>query len=103
MTAPFDASQYQRVLERWRVLAEQRLEHMTQLYETGRWRRYFNEEQFIRVIRETRTAVDAWQRIAPAQATVAQLFPVQHEPALGRTQPPPSPFTSATESQRSVA
>jgi uncharacterized repeat protein (TIGR03809 family) len=103
MTAPFDASRYQRALERWRVLAEQRLEHMTQLYETGRWRRYFSEEQFITVVRETRAAAEAWRRIAPEQATVAQLFTVSDEPAVGRTQPPPSPFAAAIEPQRSVA
>jgi uncharacterized repeat protein (TIGR03809 family) len=102
MTTPFDASQYQRVLERWRVLAERRLEHMTQLYETGRWRRYFNEEQFVGVIRETRAAVDAWRRIAPDQAMVAQLFIVSEEPTSIRTPALPSPF-AAEERQRSVA
>lgn len=102
MTTPFDASQYQRVLERWRALAERRLEHITLLYETGRWRRYFSEEQFIAVIRETRAAVEAWRKIAPERATVAQLFEMSDEPALARTQPPPSPFTAAMD-QRSVA
>ena len=79
MTSSFDALRYQRALERWRVLAEQRLEHMTVLYESGRWRRYFSEEQFIGVIRETRTAVEAWRRIVPAQERVAQLFAMADE------------------------
>jgi uncharacterized repeat protein (TIGR03809 family) len=102
MTALFDASRYQRALERWRALAEQRLEHMTQLYDTGRWRRYFTEDQFIRVIRETRAAAEAWRKIAPGQASIAQFFTIPDEPALGRTQPPPSPFAATTEQQRSV-
>jgi uncharacterized repeat protein (TIGR03809 family) len=101
MTTPFDASRYQQALERWRVLAERRLEHMTQLYETGRWRRYFNEEQFVGIVRETHAAVEAWRRIAPEQATVAQLFTVADEPAYVRV-PLPSPF-AAEERQRSVA
>ena len=84
MTSSFDALRYQRALERWRVLAEQRLEHMTVLYESGRWRRYFSEEQFIGVIRETRTAVEAWRRIVPEQERVAQLFAMADETASCR-------------------
>jgi len=102
MTTPFDASQYQRALERWRALAERRLEHMTLLYETGRWRRYFSEDEFVGIIRETRAAVEAWRRLAPEQATVAQLFAMSDQPAPSRTQPPPSPFATAMD-QRSVA
>jgi uncharacterized repeat protein (TIGR03809 family) len=124
MTTPSDALRYQRALERWRVLAEDRLEHMTQLYETGRWRRYFSEERFLGIIRETKAAVELWQRLAPEQrlaveqtvapeqaAPAVQLFalpaervePVEEpaEPAFVRTQPPPSPFEM--EAQRSVA
>jgi uncharacterized repeat protein (TIGR03809 family) len=99
MTASFDAERYQRALERWRVLAEQRLEHMTVLYESGRWRRYFSEEQFIAVIRETRTAVEAWRRIVPQQERVAQMFAMADErspvaieprfPALATADPRP--------------
>ena len=112
MTTSFDASHYQRILERWRVLAEQRLEHMTLLYETGRWRRYFSEEKFVGAIRETRTAVETWRRLAPDEAIVSQLFVPPDEPPVttmtqpastGRTQPPPSPFTATMEQRRSVA
>jgi uncharacterized repeat protein (TIGR03809 family) len=101
MTIPFDASRYQQTLERWRVLAERRLEHMTHLYDTGRWRRYFNEEQFLAIVRDARACVDVWRKIAPEQATVAQLFAVPDEPVPVRTPPPPSPF--AVDAQRSVA
>jgi uncharacterized repeat protein (TIGR03809 family) len=106
MTASFDAQRYQRALERWRVLAERRLEHMTVLYESGRWRRYFTEEQFIGVIRETRTAVDAWRRIVPEQETVAQLFALSDEPPSAGARPsspPPSFATPLPELRLSVA
>lgn len=102
MMTIFDALHYQRVLERWRVLAERRLEHLTLLYETGRWRRYFSEEQFIGVIRETRAAVQTWQRIAPEQVSGSQLPIPSEEPIATRTQPPPSPF-AADEHRHSVA
>ena len=99
----FDAKQYQHVLERWRVLADQRLEHMTLLYETGRWRRYFTEEKFLSVIRETKAAAEMWHRLAPEDAQQA-LFTLAAEEALGRTQPLPSPFAASfSEFEHSVA
>lgn len=124
MTTPSDALRYQRALDRWRVLAEDRLEHMTQLYESGRWRRYFSEERFLGIIRETKAAVELWRRLAPEQELAVeqreapereplavQVFapPVERaefakepaEPAFVRTQPPPSPFDA--DAQRSVA
>ena len=97
MTSSFDALRYQRALERWRVLAEQRLEHMTVLYESGRWRRYFSEEQFIGVIRETRTAVEAWRRIVPEQERVAQLFAMADERSPVATEPQLPAFAAADQ------
>lgn len=93
------------------MLAERRLEHMTLLYETGRWRRYFSEERFLRIIRETKAAAELWQRLAPGQQQereqaqvhepAVQVFDLSTEPAFARTLPPPSPFEA--EAQRSVA
>jgi uncharacterized repeat protein (TIGR03809 family) len=94
MTAPFDPTQYRHTLERWRALADRRLEHMTVLYDTGRWRRYFTEEKFLEVIRETRAAADMWHQLAPVDAEEA-LFTLAAEQALGRPMlPSPSPYTT---------
>jgi uncharacterized repeat protein (TIGR03809 family) len=98
MTTSFDTERYQLALERWRVLAERRFEHMKELYETGRWHRYFSEEKFLGLIRETRAAMEMWQRLAPGEAPLARAFTLPNEPPTYafRTQPPPSPF-AATE------
>jgi uncharacterized repeat protein (TIGR03809 family) len=101
MTSHFDADRYQQALERWRVLADRRLEHMTVLYETGRWRRYFTEEQFLRVIRETRAAADMWHRIVPVAEHQA-LFALAAEQTLDRTMPP-SPFATSFSEFEQVA
>jgi uncharacterized repeat protein (TIGR03809 family) len=98
MTTPFDAARYQRALERWRTLAERRLEHMSLLYETGRWRRYFTEERFLNIIRETTASVERWRQIAPERE--AQVLTLPADPAFVRTPPLPSPFAAV---QRSVA
>jgi len=103
MTSSFDASRYEQALERWRMLAERRLEHMSLLYETGRWRRYFSEEKFLSIIRETTAAVETWRRLAPdpGPAPVAEVFEPPGASTFVRTPPPPLPF--AVEAQRSVA
>jgi uncharacterized repeat protein (TIGR03809 family) len=48
---------------RWRKLAEQRLEHITDLFVTGRWRRYFSEADFLEQVRQTKDAVATWRRL----------------------------------------
>ena len=50
-------------VSRWRKLAEQRLEHITDLFATGRWRRYYNEPDFIEIVRQTKEAAAAWRRL----------------------------------------
>jgi len=101
MTA-FDTLRYQHVLERWRVLAERRLEHMTELYETGRWRHYFSEEKFLGIVRETRASLDAWERLAPKNTLADQLAA-----ALTRTEgekvPPKNPFADQLAAAMTMA
>ena len=35
------------IVERWADLAERRLDYLTDLFETGRWRRFHTEEDFL--------------------------------------------------------
>lgn len=73
MTSSFDAQRYQHALERWRVLAERRLAHITDLYETGRWQIYFSEREFLATVRATRAAVETWQRLVPDAPQTADI------------------------------
>ena len=41
---------------RWRLLAERRLEHLTELFESGRWRRYYSERAFLEDIQAAKAA-----------------------------------------------
>lgn len=54
--------------ERWCALAQRRLDHLTELFETGRWRRYYSEQSFLDDIREAKMAVNAWQALARGRA-----------------------------------
>lgn len=50
-------------VSRWRKLAEQRLEHITELFDSGRWRRYYKEHDFLEIVRLTKDAAAAWRRL----------------------------------------
>ena len=85
MTPSFDAQRYQHALERWRALAESRLAHITDLYETGRWQLYFSERDFLATVRATRAAVETWQRLVPDAPLVAEVVELETAPSYVRT------------------
>ncbi|VIO65674.1 hypothetical protein CI1B_07810 [Bradyrhizobium ivorense] len=60
----------QEIVARWCNLAEQRLEHLTELFETGRWRRYHTEQAFLENIKEARAAVDTWRELLTREASL---------------------------------
>ena len=70
------------VLGRWRQLAEQRLEHLTELFESGRWRRYYGELAFLENIREAKVAVETWRGLSTPRAVA--------EPVIRVTWPSPA-------------
>lgn len=53
------------VVARWRILAQQRLDHLTELYESGRWKLYHTESDFLAMVHEARTVLKVWQNLAP--------------------------------------
>jgi uncharacterized repeat protein (TIGR03809 family) len=55
----------QPVALKWRSLIERRRAHFIELYLTGRWKRYYSEEQFLVTFRETMIIADRWTEIAP--------------------------------------
>ena len=50
---------------RWRALAEKRRDHFVRLYDTGRWRLYYSEEEFIDRMHESIQLYEIWCRLAP--------------------------------------
>src|SRR5215475_13736552 len=85
MTHRNDAARGADVLGRWRVLAEQRLEHLTELFESGRWRRYHSERAFLENIKEAKEAVETWRDLAAPKPVPARAAP------RPRSQPRPAP------------
>jgi uncharacterized repeat protein (TIGR03809 family) len=56
------------VAQKWRSLAERRRAHFIELYQSGRWRHYYSEEQFLRCLREAVRVSDRWAEIARSAA-----------------------------------
>ncbi len=57
---------YATLSRQWRELAERRRAHFIELYQTGRWKHYYTEEEFVAQIREAFNAAETWARLAPA-------------------------------------
>jgi uncharacterized repeat protein (TIGR03809 family) len=70
MAQRVDVARGQEILNRWCALAEQRLDHLTELFETGRWRRYHSERSFLENIQEAKSAVETWRRLATREASL---------------------------------
>src|SRR5438477_11383825 len=77
MTHRIDVTCGRLLAARWHKLAEQRLEHLTELFESGRWRRYYSERAFLENIQEAKTAVRTWRNLArePAETNRAIEIP----------------------------
>ena len=69
MTHCLDAARGRDVVARWCALAERRLEYLTQLFETGRWRRYHSEMAFLENIQEAKSAVEIWRDLSLREAS----------------------------------
>ena len=52
------------IAARWCALAEQRLQHLSEMFGTGRWRRYHSEIAFLENIQEAKRAVETWRALA---------------------------------------
>jgi uncharacterized repeat protein (TIGR03809 family) len=67
MTHRTDEAPRSEVIARWCTLAEQRLNYLTDMFESGRWRRYYSEAAFLENIREAKFAVETWRGLSTPQ------------------------------------
>jgi len=76
------------LVARWQVLAERRLAYLAELFENGRWRRYYSDHDFLENIREAKAAVGAWRELS--QNGIIEKRPViEAVPADLSDAPPP--------------
>ncbi|WP_291845248.1 TIGR03809 family protein [Bradyrhizobium sp.] len=97
MTQLADAERGREIAARWCSLAEQRLEHLTELFESGRWRRYHNEMALLQNIQEAKAAVETWRNLmrgtaSPGRsATAVSPGATPSTPPTDRVAPEPTP------------
>jgi len=53
-----------KIARKWHDLAERRLMHFTELYRSGRWKRYYTREQFTLLMRDVIRSVKVWSELA---------------------------------------
>ena len=51
---------------RWSDLANRRRSYFIDLYETGRWKLYYTEAEFVLQMREVFQAAERWEKLAAA-------------------------------------
>jgi uncharacterized repeat protein (TIGR03809 family) len=65
-----DVARGRDIVARWCILAERRLEYLTELFETGRWRRFHGEREFLENIQEAKAAVATWRDLLNREASL---------------------------------
>jgi uncharacterized repeat protein (TIGR03809 family) len=70
MAHPADVARGRNIVARWCNLAEQRLAYLTELFETGRWRRFHTEREFLENIQEAKAAVETWRDLLSREASL---------------------------------
>ncbi len=69
MTHQLDVADGRDIVARWCALAEQRLGYLTELFESGRWRRFHSERDFLENIHEAKTTVKTWRDLLSREAS----------------------------------
>jgi hypothetical protein len=106
MTHRRDVALGREIVARWCRLAEQRLQYLAELFETGRWRRFHSESAFLENIQEAKAAVEMWHELlrretAPGDSVVNISWPARTAAPLLRAErlpdqirrPQPTPIT----------
>ena len=57
---------YDKLAQKWRDLAERRRDHIIELYDTGRWKHYYTEQELVASLREATQHLETWNKLARA-------------------------------------
>lgn len=69
MTDRTDEAPHREVIARWCTLAERRLNYLIELFESGRWRRYYTEAALLEDITNAKSAVKMWRNLSTPHLT----------------------------------
>ena len=78
MPEPLAFRRFAQTALKWRELIDRRCAHFIDLHRSGRWKHYYNEAQFLALMREAVDLAEAWSELAPRPEEA-----VPASPALG--------------------
>jgi uncharacterized repeat protein (TIGR03809 family) len=90
MTLRSDSVRSRDLIACWRELAEERLEYLTEMFESGRWRRYYSEYAFLDDITEAKRAAEIWRVLSassPGNSAIGISWLAPERPAQFRKTP----------------
>ena len=73
--------EFGKIAEKWRDLAERRRDYFSELYSSGRWKRYYEQDGLLAQTREVAEICDRWAAIVEQQR---RLLPEPEAPAIDR-------------------
>jgi uncharacterized repeat protein (TIGR03809 family) len=103
MASQLDVARGREIVARWCNLAEQRLDYLTELFETGRWHRFYSEGAFLENVREAKAAVEAWRDLLSREGSRDNRAIDMSWIGRARTALPRSPFRHETLHQPKIA
>ncbi len=61
-----------RLAQKWCDLANRRRDHIVELYESGRWKHYYTEQELVAALRDATQALQTWAALADTQTNGAE-------------------------------
>jgi hypothetical protein len=65
MTEPQAFRRFAQTRLKWRDLIDRRFAHFLELHKSGRWTHYYDEAQFLVLMREAADLAETWSKLAP--------------------------------------
>ncbi|MFZ3361073.1 MAG: TIGR03809 family protein [Xanthobacteraceae bacterium] len=78
------SGRYDSIARRWLALIERRQENFLDLCDSGRWRHYYTETEFLDEMRKVLRVREQWAALAGVALDADLLSPVGHEPPPDR-------------------
>jgi uncharacterized repeat protein (TIGR03809 family) len=88
---------FERTAQKWRVLAERRHAYLVDLYDSGRWTRYYTEAQLVECMRESVRQRDRWAQVAPPPPDAAPAPDIPDQLAAAKVADAADQHAAATE------
>jgi hypothetical protein len=73
--------EFAKTAQKWRALAEKRRDYFAELYRSGRWKLYYDEDRLLLRMRDVVGICERWAQVAPTESAPAEPQSGAREPA----------------------